>query len=328
MPANLTPQYKEAEERFRSAAEPEEKLAALREMIALLPKHKGTEKLHADLKRRLSKLLNEAKQRSKAGRKVDVYHVDKEGNPQIAVIGPPNAGKSSLVARLTGAVLQVAPYPYTTSLPVPAMMSAGGALVQLVDTPPFMGGDLPNWLPNLVRNADAVLVVVDGLDEESIGTVEALLAALAEKRVFLESEANTDLPVASASRACILAVNKVEGEEGNAGLELARDLYAGRLVVRGTSNADAGEAEELKEALFGLLGLIRVFTKQPGKPPDRDRPFLLPRGSTIEDLAASIHKEVASKLRFARIWGSGAFDGQQVSSHHLIEDGDVVEIHA
>jgi ribosome-interacting GTPase 1 len=327
VPANLTPQYKEAEARYRRATSPEEKLSALREMLAVIPKHKGTEKLQGDLRKRLSKLQSEIRQRSRSGSRHDVYHVEKEGNPQVVVIGPANAGKSLLVSRLAGVELEVAPYPYSTGLPAPVMMEVGGAQVQLVDCPPAVGAEPPSWYANLVRKAEAVLLVVDAGDEESIGVAGELIEALAGRRVSLGRGPREDDETGRAVRPAILVANKVEGKEQEAGLALLQEMHGRDLDVYPVSAEEERGTTELREKIFGMLGLIRIFTKQPGKDPDRKRPFLLPEGSTVEDLARAIHKELAVGLKFARIWGSSRFEGQQVSGHHGIHDGDVVELH-
>jgi len=162
MPANLTAQYKAAEERYRQASGHEEKLDGLREMLALLPKHKGTEKLQADLKKRISKLEEEGEHVAKSGhRGPDPGHVKKEGAGQWVILGPPNAGKSSLLAALTNAHPEIADYPFTTRVPQPGMMPFEDALVQLVDTPAAAPEHAESFLPNLARNADGLLLVLD-----------------------------------------------------------------------------------------------------------------------------------------------------------------------
>src|SRR5512138_1299613 len=162
MPANLTAQYKTAEERYRHAVTYEEKLDALREMIALLPKHKGTEKLQADLRKRLSKLEDEEAHVAKSGhRGPDPGHVHKEGAGQWVLVGPPNAGKSSLLAALTHAHPEIADYPFTTRTAQPGMATVEDVQVQLVDTPAVAAGRGEPWLPNLVRGADGLLVVIE-----------------------------------------------------------------------------------------------------------------------------------------------------------------------
>src|SRR5512138_3814223 len=185
MPANLTAQYKEAEARYRAAVGYEEKLEALREMLALLPKHKGTEKLQADLRKRLSKLEDEEAHVAKSGhRGPDVGHVKREGAGQWVLLGPPNAGKSSLLAALTHAHPEIAEYPFTTRLPQPGMMPFEDVLVQLVDTPAVPAGHTEAWLPNLARNADGLLLVLDVAADDLEEAWRALGEVLERARVF------------------------------------------------------------------------------------------------------------------------------------------------
>ncbi|HIE04165.1 MAG TPA: GTP-binding protein, partial [Candidatus Latescibacteria bacterium] len=122
MPANLPPQYFEAEEEFRQAKTPQEKIEAIRKMISVMPKHKGTEKLHAYLRRRLAQLSKEARRKPKVSRSSPIDRIKKEGAGQAALAGPPNTGKSKLLAALTRARPFVAPYPFSTFLPTPGMM--------------------------------------------------------------------------------------------------------------------------------------------------------------------------------------------------------------
>ena len=167
MPANLTPDYQAAEERYRQADTIEEKIEALREMLATIPKHKGTEKLQADIKRRLSKTQQEQMQRRRSGaRRHDPSHIPGEGAGQIALIGPPNTGKSSLLAAITHAQPDIAEYPFTTHAPQPGMMTYEDVQVQLIDTPPLTHEPFDFLHVNIARNADAVLLVVDTVDEE------------------------------------------------------------------------------------------------------------------------------------------------------------------
>ena len=164
MPANLTPQYRAAEARFKSAHTFEERRAALEEMLATIPKHKGTEKMQADLKRRLARLRHEEETRT--SRHGHAIKVDPEGAAQVVLLGPPNCGKSSLLAALTHAEPSIADYPFTTTRPQPGMMAFEDVQIQLVDLPPVAAQHMDPWLPGLVRGADAALLLVDPTSSE------------------------------------------------------------------------------------------------------------------------------------------------------------------
>jgi hypothetical protein len=330
MPANLTPQYKEAEERFRQAATHEEKLAALREMLTLLPKHKGTEKMQADLRHRLSKLEEEMERGRKGGpHRFDPGHVHREGAGQWVLLGPPNAGKSALVRALTHAQPEVAPYPFTTHIPLPGMMPFEDVQVQLVDTPAVTAEHTEPYLVNLVQGADGILVVLDmGADdvEESVRAVQALLerGRIWPRARPLPADASPLVTV----KAVRVAGNKCDLDADGVFTALAHEAAGLDLPFHRISAEHGTGLEELRTALFAELDRIRIYTKEPGKKPDTERPFVLPRGATVHDLAVTVHKEVAVRLKFARIWGHARFEGQQVDRDHILADRDVVELHA
>lgn len=330
MAANLTPQYKEAEQRFRVATSHEEKLAALREMLALLPKHKGTEKLYGDLKHRLAKLEEEAEHaRRGAAHRHDPGHVVREGAGQWVLVGPPNAGKSALLRALTHAHPEVAPYPFTTRAPQPGMMPFEDVQVQLIDTPAVTPQHTEPYMPNLVHGADGVLVVVD-LADDALAEAGRTIATLLERaRVW---PAARPLPAGAppfiAVRPVLLAVNKCDLDDDGAFAALARESLALDLPAFSVSAERGTGLDALRGVLFDSLGRIRIYAKEPGKKPDTARPFVLPRGATVHDLALHVHKEIAERLKYARIWGSSMFDGQQVDREHALADRDVVELHA
>ncbi len=328
MPANLTPQYKAAEERYRAATDPEEKLAALREMLAVMPKHKGTEKLQGDLKQRIAKLTQQAQSRGGA-RRTTFDHVPREGAGQVVLIGPPNAGKSSLLGALTRAEPVIAPYPFTTHVPQPGMMPFEDVMVQLVDTPALAAEHTPPWLPGLVRSADLALLVVDLSSPALLEEVEFALDRMAQSRVHLRPPGDgspPEDPSAEAVQAVVVGTH-AELEDATMGRDLLGEFLAGGLPFTTVSTVDRRGLEELRSRVYALLDVIRVYTKEPGKPADRERPFVLKRGSTVGDLAALIHKDLAAKLRFARVWGTATFDGQTVHRDHPLSDRDIVELH-
>ncbi len=331
MPANLTAQYKAAEERYRQAAGHEEKLDALREMLALLPKHKGTEKLQGDLRRRISKLEEEGAHVAKSGhRGPDPGHVKKEGAGQWALVGPPNSGKSALLAALTHAHPEIAEYPFTTRVPQPGMMAFEDVQVQLVDTPAVAVGHTESWLPNLVRNADGVLVVLDVTADDPEEGWHAVVDLLDHARIWPTGRPLPDdaSPLVVERRTLVLA-NKCDLDPDGTFAALAREVVWPEPPFLPVSAVRGDGLDALRPRLFRELSRIRVYTKEPGHKPDMGRPFVLPAGARIEDLASLVHHDLAARLKFARIWGAHArFDGQQVDRHHALEDRDVVELHA
>jgi len=330
MPANLTPQYKEAEERFRRATGHDEKLAALREMLAILPKHKGTEKIQADLRRRLAKLEEEGERGRKGGaRRFDPGHVEREGAGQWVMLGAPNAGKSALLRSLTHAHPEVAPYPFTTRLPLPGMMPFEDVQVQLVDTPAVSEHHVEPYLVNLLHGADGVLLVLDLTADDLEPSLERSRALLERARVWPSGRPlPPDAPPLLVVRPVVAVANKRDLDPDGTFTELARAAAGEGLPFFPVSAEHGSGLEELRRALFEHLGVIRIYAKEPGKKPDLERPFVLPRGATVLHLARVVHKEIAERLRFARIWGSGRFDGQQVDHDHPLADRDVVELHA
>jgi uncharacterized protein len=328
--ANLTPQYHDAEERFKKAADHTEKLAALREMIALLPKHKGTEKLLADLRKRLSKLEDEAARpaRGGPGHRAEVGHVKREGAGQWVLLGPPNAGRSSLLAALTHAHPEIGDYPFTTRVPLPGMVAFEDVQVQLVDTPAVAEGHTEPYLPNLAHEADGILLVVDvGADDAEI-SARLLHELLARARVWPRVRPlPPGAPPFLQPKPVLVLGNKSEDDDGTFAA-LAREAIGPDLPFFPVSALTGAGLGALPEVLFRELGRIRIYGKEPGHKPDLERPFVLPEGATVHDFAAHVHQEIAARMKFARIWGHAKFDGQQVDRHHVLADKDVVELHA
>ncbi len=353
MPANLTPQYLEAEQRFKQAATTADKIKALRHMMAVIPKHKGTEKIRAELRRKLSRLQDEVEteRRKKSGGRGDPGHVPHEGAGQVALLGPPNAGKSSLLAALTAAHPKIAPYPFTTLEPQAGMMQFEDVHVQLVDTPAVSGEFMEPWLPELVRRADRVLLVADLGSDTLLDDVETVWKRLTGARVHLvplaadhdaadadetagEAPAETGQEESESVEMLIVA-NQSDRDGADDRLALLRDMLAGFLdasavdeTLHVVSAASGAGLEALRRAVFASLRVVRVYTKAPGHKPDLARPFVVPRGSNVLDLAEIIHRDIAAHLKSARIWGSGRFDGQTVQRDHVLQDRDIIEIHS
>jgi len=325
MPANLTPEFEKAEQRYRQAKSDEEKLLALQEMLRTIPKHKGTEHMQADIKRRISQLRKAAAKKA-SSKGVDLFHVPRSGAGQVVLVGYPNAGKSSLLAAATNAPVKVADYPYTTALPVPGMWPYQDIQIQLVDTPPMTAQHVPPGLMGTVRNADIIAIVVDAADEP-LEQAEGVLGILADRGLELLSIPRGQLDHDGRHQySGLLVANKADAA-AEANVSALRELYAPRLETLAVSCRTGAGLDGLVRRLWELLDIIRVYTKEPGKPPDMDRPYTLPAGATLEDLAREIHREVPEKMKFARIWGPGRHAGQRVHRAEVLRDRDVVEIH-
>ena len=325
MPANLTPDYLEADRRFKSAKSTEEKLEALEEMQATLPKHKGTEKMQADIKRRLAKLRNEQSKRP-ASRVGLIYKVDKEGAGQLALVGPANSGKSALVRALTHATPEVADYPFTTRAPQPGMMVFEDIQFQLVDLPPLHPELHESWVYQIIRNADAALLVVDLSDPDLLEDLEMTLAELVKAKVQLGRGPAPEFAGWLEKRALLIG-NKRDLGGAEDDLEILRELYGARFELLAVS-AQTGEGLEiLRHTVFEMLDLVRVYTKAPGHKLEKTAPYVLKRGSHLIDLAATVHHDFVSQLKYARVWGHGKFEGQMVNRDYVLADKDVIELH-
>ncbi len=312
MPANLPPHYFEAEKRYRAAKDPADKIAALEEMLAIMPKHKGTDHLKADLRRKIARLSQSA-ERKAATQRASML-IDKEGAAQVVVVGLPNAGKSSLVSAVTGASPTVADYPYTTQSAIPGMMGFQNINIQLIDVPPITEQSFDWWLPHMIRRADAILIAVD-LSGDPRADVAGVLKALDDKKIPLEG-------------AKVLAVGtKLDMPGAGEGFEALKDKYGDGFPLAAVSAQVGDGLDDFRRAVYDVLGVIRVYTKAPGKKPEMDDPIILRRGSTLADAAEDVHKDFAVRLRYARIWGSGKHDGIMVKRDHVLQDGDIIELH-
>ena len=325
MPANLTPDYLEAERRFKSAKTTPEKIESLEEMFATIPKHKGTEKMQADIKRRLAKLRSEQSKRpvSRAGL---IYKVDKEGAGQLALVGPPNSGKSALLRRLTHAAPEVADYPFTTRAPQPGMMAFEDIQFQLVDLPPVHPELHESWVYQIIRNADAALVVVDLGDPDLLEDLETTLGELVKAKVHL---ARGTIPEGQGwlQKGALLVANKRDRSGAEENLEILHELYSSRFDTVCVSAETGGGLETLRRGIFEMLDLVRVYTKAPGHKLETTPPYVLRRGTHLIDLAALVHHDFITQLKYARVWGHGRFEGQMVNRDYLLADKDIVELH-
>lgn len=325
MPANLPPQYFEAEKRYRLAKDPEAKIEALQGMLAIMPKHKGTDKLHAELRRKIAKFSQEAEKKYATARRAGFY-ISREGAGQVILVGPANVGKSQLLAAVTEAIPEIAEYPFTTQTLIPGMMKFEDIQVQLVDTPPIGHREVRILLANALRNADLIAIVID-LSLEPVSQVEAALQELREARIEPLMGGAAQVTLGSYPKKMLIVGNKNDLEVSNGNWEILWSQYAKLFPIASISAKEGSGLEELKRTVYQALNVIRVYTKTPGSKADLTDPMILEKGNTIEEAAESIHKDFRSKLKYAVVWGSGKYDGQRVSRGHVLQDGDIIEFH-
>jgi len=328
MPANLTPQYLDADKRFRQAKSAAEKISALEDMLALIPKHKGTEKMQADLKRRLSRAREEAQKKGKAGARGPTYHVPREGAGQVVLVGPPNSGKSTLLATLTNAMPEVGDYPFTTRKPLPGMIDFENIKIQLVDLPPIAPEWTEGWVYALIRNADLVLILVDLAGDEVFDQMDQLRSQLATHKIQLRRQASDASPDGGdITKRALLVGNKEDAAGARERGTFLAELHAADFPVLTVSATSGSNLVTLRRTLYDGLGVLRVYTKTPGKKSEHDAPFVLKQGAAILDVAEAVHKDIAVSLKFARVWGVDTYDGQRVTRDYVVQDGDVIELH-
>jgi ribosome-interacting GTPase 1 len=331
MPANLTPQYHAAEQRFRAAKTTTEKITCLEEMLRVIPKHKGTDRMRGDLRRRLSKLKAEGP-RSGGGQRGYTLQVDKEGIGQVVMLGPPNAGKSALLAALTKAMPEVADYPFTTRKPMPGMVQFENVQIQLVDMPPLSRDYMEPWMSQIARNADALLLVVNLASADVLEDMDLLTTVLEEWKLLpvsrtLSEDEYEHLATGIVPQRVLVAGNKVDAPDSAETWDVLQELYGERWPMLAVSATTGQQLDRLRQELYTMLDVVRVYTKAPGKKPDLTAPFTLPDGSSVEEVATMVHKDFAERLKFARVWGKQTYDGQMVQRDYVVQEGDVVELH-
>ena len=320
MPANLNPEYFEAEEKFKNAETNDEKLAALQEMLRVIPKHKGTEKMQADLKRRLARLRKECQKQKAAGSQRRPFHyVEREGAGRVVLCGPPNGGKSSLLGSLTRAEARIAAYPFTTRVPQPGMMVYEDIQIQLVDTPPIAEEMLEGWQLAMIEQAD-LSVVVFGLDDpDLLEQTEYVLSVFEQRGIVLGLAERTKVLVCG---------NKIDVAGCEENFAAWKELFEEVFEPYPMSAISNPYLEGFRKLIFDSLGIVRVYTRSPGSSRKKDEtPYVLKQGTTVLQAAKAIHKDLAAGLKFARIWGKGKYDGQMVERDYVLKDGDLLEVH-
>lgn len=337
MPANLSPEYKAAEAAYRQANAPKERLERLREMLRTIPKHKGTEHLQADIKTRIRQLTEELAAGRKGGARSGPSHVVRpEGAAQLALLGPPNTGKSTLHDRLTGSRAAAGPYPFTTQLPQPGMLPYEDVHLQLVDLPPITAEYMAPWIVNALQPADAALLVVDVAAPDCLDRLSDLLAALASRKITLvpdwerprtdaEGGSGFEDPFAIRLPAALVAARADQSPNVEEEVEVLQELVDVRYPSMAVSARTGSGLEALAGWLFRTLEVVRVYTKAPGRPPDFSQPFTVRRGDTVYDVARMVHQEIADRFKFGRLWRNAAANGRQVGRDYRVADRDVLE---
>lgn len=329
MPTNLPPEYYKIEKLYKEASDQAEKIELLEEMMSKIPKHKGTDHLRADLRRKLSK-MKDSSLGSKKGtsRQSSAYNIGKEGAGQLVVVGAPNVGKSSLVASQTNADPEVSPAPFSTWGPTPGMMMIGNVPVQLIDTPPLNRDHIEADMFNLLRKCDMILVVVD-LHADPVEQLEESMALLAQQRIAPDHLADRyqDEVRRFFYKPCLVLANKCDDEGDEEVYEIFRELLERDCPMMPISVQTGRKIEDMKQVIFETLEIMRVFSQAPGEQAKLNLPFVLPIGSTVEAFAGKVHQDFAENMKSARVWGkSAAFEGQTVSREHILQDGDIVEL--
>ena len=314
MPANLPPTYYKLKHEHEAAKTDAERLVLLEEMLRIVPKHKGSEKVVADLRRRIARIKKGAAATGgkKGARKGYSEHIPKQGAGQIVLLGPPNGGKSQILAAFTKAKPAVSPTPYTTTAPLVGMLPYENIQFQLIDTPSLMPDFVSPTVLTLARNAELVLIVLSLASDELLDDLEMVLAVLDEAGIGEEKP--------------LVVANQLDATDADARLEILSEFYGQSVQLYPISAQTGAGKEDLLKALYGTLDILRIYPKAPGKPIERDAPIVLPVGATVLDAATGLHKDFA-EFRFARIWGPHWHDGQPVSRNDAVYDGDVVEFH-
>ena len=330
MPANLTQDYLKAEKEYRAARTPQDKLKCLEEMLRVIPKHKGTDHMCADLRKRISKTKEESKKTKGAGKRTFSYYVEPEGIGQAFLVGPPNGGKSALLDALTNASPQVAEFPYTTRTFMPGMMRYEDVGIQLVDLPPVSDEHMESWLPSTLRYGDMAVLCLSLATDDCLDRWEMVLEVLKNGKVVLADQgAETgqfDTGIAALPTLLALTAARADGAEERR--EFLREIIPDdRWPTVVTDVEDAASLDGFRKAVYDMLGKVRVYAKQRGKAPDLEDPFVLVKGATVLDLAKKIHKDIVERLQFARVWGAGKYDGQRVNRDYVLEECDIIELH-
>ena len=327
MPTNLPPEYFRADQKFREAESVPAKIAALEEMMSTIPKHKGTDKLRAELRRKISKLKDEQQKKKGAGKHESEFHIEKEGAGRVVLVGSANVGKSSILAALTNATPAISEAPFSTWTPLPGMVLIDDIQIQLIDTPPLSKEIAQPELFDLIRSADLILIIVD-LQATPFQQLEDSLRLLNEHKIIPKQRESESIDERRIQFIPVLViVNKDDDDQCDEDFKVFNELLEIELPLIPISTANNRNFEKFKKRIFESLEIIRIYSKPPGKDADLTKPFVVKKNTTLEEFAGKVHHDFQQKLKTARVWGSNVYDGQLVGKDHILHDKDIVELH-
>ena len=328
MPANLPPQYFETERKLKTAKTPQEKIKIYEELLSIVPKHKGTEKLQALLKTKIAKFKSDAQKKPSIAKHEPTHHIEKAGAGQLILVGPPNVGKSMLLKSLTNAHPEIGDYPFTTRIPSPAMMLYENVQIQLIDTPPITLEYMEVWYPELIKGSDGILFILDSGSSNQAELFQALREKLREKKIeMLGKIPDINAEEKLFQKKTLIIANKIDLPQAKNTLPRLQEALAPGFSIFPVSAIQGDNLAELKKKIYLFLEILRVYSKAPGKKVECNEPFTFKRGSTLMDMAKAVHKDFAEKLKYARIWGKNKYQGQKVNRDYILEDEDVIELH-
>ena len=297
-------------------------------MLRELPKHKGTDKLQADLKAKIAKAKSDA-QKPAPSSSVSTK-IPKQGAGRVLLIGAPNTGKSQLLAALTRAQPEIAPYPFTTQQPAPGMMLHEDCPFQLIDMPPITDDFMHLSTIGLVRGADLVFFVIDLASDNLIEDCQAVMNQFESGKTRLGRETKLDEEDIGVSYTqTVVLLNKCDDPDATERLQLLDEFLELPFERIEVSATEGTRLDEVKKTAFDKLEIVRVYTKHPKqKEPDMTKPFTVRRGDTLVEVAQNVHRDMADQLRSARVWGEAVHDGTTVKPDYEPLDGDIVELHS
>jgi len=327
MPTNLPPEYHEAERRYKEAKSPEEKAETLEALLSTIPKHKGTDKLRANYRRKLSKFKSQAQAKKKTGKHETYFHIEREGDARVIVLGCTNVGKSSLVNSLTHASPEVSSSPYSTWVPTPGMLEFENVHLQLIDTPPIDREYFEPEFLDLIKSSDLLLLMVD-LQSYPIQQFQNTIDILEKNKIFPLHKIPEEIERKTFYLPMVVSVNKDDGEKLDEEFDVLNELLGeDGWTLLPISVKTSRNINELLQFIIKEMKFIRVYSKRPHQDADISNPFVLKKGSTVNEFAEKVHHDFIDNLKNARVWGASVHDGQMVGKDHILQDGDVVELH-